>query len=71
MAKLPHAPVVLVVDAAAMARSAGAMVLGYEQFDPQVDVRGVIFNRVGSVGHFEMLKEAVESRPPSRCSATC
>jgi cobyrinic acid a,c-diamide synthase len=62
MAKLLHAPVVLVVDAAAMARSAGAMVLGYQQFDPQVDVRGVIFNRAGSAGHFEMLKEAVESR---------
>ena len=62
MAKLLHAPVVLVVDAAAMARSAGAMVLGYQLFDPQVDVRGVIFNRAGSAGHFEMLKEAVESR---------
>lgn len=62
MAKMLYAPVVLVVDAAAMARSAGAMVLGYQQFDPQVDVRGVIFNRVGSPGHFEMLKEAVEER---------
>jgi cobyrinic acid a,c-diamide synthase len=62
MAKLLCAPVVLVVDAAAMARSAGAMVLGYQQFDPQVDVRGVIFNRAGSAGHFDMLKDAVEAR---------
>ena len=62
MAKLLRAPVVLVVDAAAMARSAGAMVLGYQQFDPRVDVRGVIFNRAGSAGHFEVLKDAVEAR---------
>ncbi|MBI3733394.1 MAG: hydrogenobyrinic acid a,c-diamide synthase (glutamine-hydrolyzing), partial [Chloroflexi bacterium] len=48
--------------AGAMARSAGALVLGYQQFDPQVAVRGVIFNRVGSAGHYQMLKDAVEAR---------
>ncbi len=62
MAKLLRAPVVLVVDAGAMARSAGAMVLGYQQFDPQVNVRAVIFNRVGGAGHYQMLKDAAEAR---------
>jgi cobyrinic acid a,c-diamide synthase len=58
VAKLLHAPVVLVVDAEAMARSAAAIVHGYRTFDPDVDVAGVIFNRVGSDHHEELLREA-------------
>jgi len=58
VAKLLHAPVVLVVDAEAMARSAAAIVHGYRTFDPDVDVAGVIFNRVGSNHHEELLREA-------------
>ncbi|HEY0345294.1 MAG TPA: cobyrinate a,c-diamide synthase [Solirubrobacteraceae bacterium] len=60
VAKLLRAPVLLVVDGAAMARSAAAMVHGYRTFDPDVDVAGVIFNRVGSDVHEELLREAVE-----------
>lgn len=60
VAKLLHAPVLLVVDGASMARSAAAMVHGYRTFDPDVDVAGVIFNRVGSDIHEELLREAVE-----------
>jgi cobyrinic acid a,c-diamide synthase len=48
VAKLLRAPVLLVVDGASMARSAAAMVHGYRTFDPDVNVAGVIFNRVGS-----------------------
>ena len=58
VAKLLQAPVVLVVDAGAMARSAAAIVHGYRTFDPEVDVAGVIFNRVGSDHHEELLREA-------------
>jgi cobyrinic acid a,c-diamide synthase len=60
VAKLLHAPVLLVVDGASMARSAAAMVHGYRTFDPQVNVAGVIFNRVGSDVHEQLLREAVE-----------
>jgi cobyrinic acid a,c-diamide synthase len=60
VAKLLHAPVVLVVDAAAMARSAAAIVHGYRTYDGDVDVAGVVFNRVGSDHHEELLREAVE-----------
>ncbi len=59
VAKLLDAPVVLVLDAAAMARSAGAMLHGFATFDPDVRVAGVIFNKVGSDIHEQLLREAV------------
>jgi cobyrinic acid a,c-diamide synthase len=42
VAKWLGVPVVLVVDAKAMARSAGAVVLGFERFDPDLDLAGVV-----------------------------
>jgi len=60
VAKLLDAPVLLVVDASSMARSAAAIVHGYRTFDPGVQVAGVIFNRVGSDTHEQLLREALE-----------
>ena len=60
VAKLLRAPVLLVVDAGAMARSAAAIIHGYATFDPEVQVAGVILNRVGSQTHEAMLREAIE-----------
>lgn len=59
VAKLLGAPVLLVVDASSMARSAAAVVHGYATFDPDLTVAGVIFNRVGSEHHEQLLREAV------------
>jgi cobyrinic acid a,c-diamide synthase len=59
VAKLLQAPVLLVVDAASMARSAAAIVHGYRTFDPDVNIAGVLFNRVGSDHHEQLLREAV------------
>jgi cobyrinic acid a,c-diamide synthase len=60
VAKLLKAPVVLVVDARAMARSVAAMVHGYSTFDPKLRVAGVVLNRVGSHAHETMLREALK-----------
>jgi cobyrinic acid a,c-diamide synthase len=60
VAKLLDAPVLLVIDAASMARSAAAIVHGYRTFDPDIDVAGVIFNKVGSDTHEQLLREALE-----------
>ncbi|MGA2453867.1 MAG: cobyrinate a,c-diamide synthase [Solirubrobacteraceae bacterium] len=60
VAKLLHAPVVLVLDASAMARSAAAIVHGFRAFDPDVNVAGVILNRVGSDHHELLLREAID-----------
>jgi cobyrinic acid a,c-diamide synthase len=60
LAKQLEAPVLLIVDGSAMARSAAAMVAGYARFDPALRVAGVLFNRVSSDGHYQLLKTAVE-----------
>lgn len=63
MTKWLGLPVILVLDASAMARSVAAMVLGYLRFDPRLNVIGVIFNRIGGKGHLLYLKEAMASLP--------
>ncbi len=62
IAKIVRAPVVLVMDARAMARSAGAVAHGYAKFERNIDVGGFILNNVGSERHYRMAKEAIEWR---------
>lgn len=57
---LLEAPVILIVDIASIARSAAAIVKGYQMLDPSVKIGGVILNRAGSVGHYELCKRAIE-----------
>jgi cobyrinic acid a,c-diamide synthase len=59
IAKWLQLPVILVVDASSMARSAAALVHGYESFDPALKVAGVIFNNAGGAAHYRMLSDAV------------
>lgn len=61
IAKWLRAPVVLVVDARFLARSAAAMVHGFRTFDEDVRVEGVVMNRVAGDAHAEWLREAVGS----------
>ena len=59
VARALGAPVLLVVDASAMAGSVAAVVHGFATLDPRVDVAGVVLNRVASDGHALMLREAL------------
>jgi cobyrinic acid a,c-diamide synthase len=61
IAKWLGAPVVLVVDAAAQSRSAGAVVLGFERFDPALKLAAVIANRVGGSTHARWVADAIRS----------
>ncbi len=61
VAKLLNAPVILVLDASRMARSAGAIVLGFRDYDPDLTLAGVICNRVGSDQHAAWVTEAIEA----------
>ncbi|MEL6585284.1 MAG: cobyrinate a,c-diamide synthase [Pseudomonadota bacterium] len=58
LARQLHVPVVLVVDAARMAQSVAPLVQGFRDHDPDVQVVGVILNKLGSPRHGAMLREA-------------
>jgi cobyrinic acid a,c-diamide synthase len=60
VAKLLGAPVVLLMSVAKTSRSAGAVALGFKQFDPDLRLGGVVLNRVGSPAHGRWVREAVE-----------
>ncbi|CAI8006515.1 Cobyrinate a,c-diamide synthase [Geodia barretti] len=60
LAKLLDAPVILVADAAKVARSVAAEVLGYQQFDPDLRIAGVILNGVGGPRHLEFCQPQIE-----------
>jgi cobyrinic acid a,c-diamide synthase len=61
LAKLLHAPVILVADAGKVARSVAAEVLGYQQFDPDLNIAGVILNGVGGPRHLEFCQPQIEA----------
>ena len=61
LAKLIGAPVILVADASKVARSVAAEVLGYQQFDPALNVAGVILNGVASDRHLEFCQPQIEA----------
>jgi cobyrinic acid a,c-diamide synthase len=60
VATLLQAPIILVLDARAMAQTAGAIVLGLTSAVPGVRVSGVILNRVAGEGHAAMCRTAIE-----------
>ena len=60
VASLTGWPVVLVVDAQGMAASAAALVRGFATHRADVQIAGVIFNRIGSERHLAMLERAME-----------
>jgi len=57
VARVLGAPVILVVDAHAVSRSIHATVKGFRDFDPKVKIAGIIFNRIGSDRHRQMIAE--------------
>ncbi len=61
LAKALRAPVLLVLNASKVTRTAAAMVLGCQRLDPSVNIAGVILNHVSGPRHERVLREAVES----------
>jgi cobyrinic acid a,c-diamide synthase len=61
IAKHLKAPVALVVDATKITRTAAALVLGCQNLDPEVSIRGVILNNVNGRRHEQVLRSAIES----------
>ncbi len=57
IARVLDIPVVLVVDAKSAAYSMAPLLQGFLNFRKDVSIAGVIFNKVGSKRHFEMLRQ--------------
>jgi len=61
ISKILKCPVILVANVERMSRTAAPFLLGYRIFDPNVQIAGVILNRVGNERHARKAKTAVES----------
>lgn len=61
LAEALAAPVLLVIDAAKMTRTAAALVLGCQMLDPRLRLRGVVLNNVNGRRHETILRAAIES----------
>lgn len=57
-------PVILIVDAAKQAQSVAALVRGFVTHSPDVQIAGVVFNRVGSPNHEAILRNACARHLP-------
>ena len=62
IAKMLKLPVLLVLDCAKSARSVAATVLGFECFDPDLPLAGLILNRVAGLHHYRLLESAIQAR---------
>ncbi|MEW6120080.1 MAG: cobyrinate a,c-diamide synthase [Pseudomonadota bacterium] len=60
LAKLLGAPVILVIDARGMTRGVAPLILGYQAFDPDIRIAGVILNQLGGSRHESKLRAVIE-----------
>jgi len=60
LASMLSAPVVLVIDTGGMTRGIAPLIRGYLDFDPEVNICGVILNKVGGARHESKLRAALE-----------
>lgn len=60
MAKLLGAPVILVLDTQGMTRGIAPLILGYQAFDPEVKIAGIILNKVAGPRHEGKLRGVLE-----------
>lgn len=60
LATLLHAPVVLVIDARGMTRGIAPLILGYQAFNADIHIAGVILNQVGGQRHEQKLRAIIE-----------
>ena len=61
VAELLAAPVLLVLNAEGISRSAAAIVAGYRDFHPGVSLAGVLLNKVSGERHYRIVKDCIES----------
>lgn len=60
LATLTQTPVILVLSARGMTRGIAPLILGYQAFDKDVSIRGVILNQLGGSRHEAKLRNVIE-----------
>ena len=60
IAKILGVPIILVINARSITRSAAALVMGFQGLDPQLQIVGVILNNVQGEYHIQKAKTAIE-----------
>ena len=60
LAKLLDLPVILVLDARGMTRGVAPLILGYQAFDRELNIAGVILNQIGGARHEAKLRAVIE-----------
>jgi cobyrinic acid a,c-diamide synthase len=60
LARLLDLPVILVLDARGQTRGLAPLILGYQAFEPDIRIAGVILNRLGGSRHESKLRAVVE-----------
>ncbi len=60
LAKITKTPIILVINCSNISSTVGAIVKGLKLYRKDVDVRGVIFNKIGSQTHYNYCKRAIE-----------
>ncbi|MCL2115896.1 MAG: Ni-sirohydrochlorin a,c-diamide synthase [Methanobrevibacter sp.] len=60
IAKALNSPVILIMNARSLVKSAAAIVLGFKHLDPEINIEGVILNKVKGKRHFLKAKESIE-----------
>ncbi|MCI4625657.1 MAG: cobyrinate a,c-diamide synthase [Candidatus Magnetoovum sp. WYHC-5] len=61
LSRLLGLPVVLVMNAKSMAQSAAAIVKGFETFEKDTKINGIILNNIGSSRHFALIEDAIKA----------
>ena len=60
ISKILNLPIILIVDGSKVASSLAATVKGFELFDKDLKIDGVIINNVSGQMHYDILKKAIE-----------
>ncbi|WP_178648202.1 Ni-sirohydrochlorin a,c-diamide synthase [uncultured Methanobrevibacter sp.] len=60
VAKALDAPVILIINSRSLVKSAAALVLGFKELDKEVNIAGVILNKVKNKNHYLKTKRSIE-----------
>ncbi len=60
LAQLTQTPVILVIDVQGVTRGIAPLILGYQNFEPDINIAGVIFNQIRGSRHESKLRAVIE-----------